>query len=127
MIRRPPRSTLFPYTTLFRSRERAARGEPATLLDAAEVADIKAHTFPNGCHVAEVEVDPDTGLITVPRYIVVDDVGHAINPMIVRGQVHGGVAQSIGQAVHERTAYDRESGQFLSASFMDYALPRAED
>src|SRR3712207_7368667 len=69
MIRRPPRSTLFPYTTLFRSRERAARGEPATLLDAAEVADIKAHTFPNGCHVAEVEVDPDTGHIEVPRYI----------------------------------------------------------
>jgi carbon-monoxide dehydrogenase large subunit len=108
-------------------KERAARGEPATLLDAAEVAEIKSHTFPNGCHVAEVEIDPDTGLITVPRYIVVDDVGHAINPLIVRGQVHGGVAQGIGQAVHERTAYDPESGQLLSASFMDYALPRAED
>ncbi|MBK1657074.1 xanthine dehydrogenase family protein molybdopterin-binding subunit [Paracraurococcus ruber] len=108
-------------------KERAAKGEPATLLDAAEVAEIKSHTFPNGCHVAEVEVDPDTGLITVPRYIVVDDVGHAINPLIVRGQVHGGVAQGIGQAVHERTAYDPDSGQLLSASFMDYALPRAED
>lgn len=108
-------------------RERAAKGEPATLLDAAEVAEIKSHTFPNGCHIAEVEVDPDTGLIEVPRYVVVDDVGHAINPMIVRGQVHGGVAQGIGQAVHERTAYDPESGQLLSASFMDYALPRAED
>jgi carbon-monoxide dehydrogenase large subunit len=108
-------------------RERAAKGEAATLLDAAEVADIKSHTFPNGCHIAEVEVDPDTGLIEVPRYVVVDDVGHAINPMIVRGQVHGGVAQGIGQAVHERTAYDKESGQLLSASFMDYALPRAED
>ncbi|MFZ4410944.1 MAG: xanthine dehydrogenase family protein molybdopterin-binding subunit, partial [Paracraurococcus sp.] len=106
---------------------RAAKGEPATLLDAAEVAEIKSHTFPNGCHIAEVEVEPDTGLITVPRYIVVDDVGHAVNPMIVRGQVHGGVAQGIGQAVHERTAYDPESGQLLSASFMDYALPRAED
>ncbi|MEN0074548.1 MAG: xanthine dehydrogenase family protein molybdopterin-binding subunit [Paracraurococcus sp.] len=108
-------------------KERAAKGEPATLLDAAEVADIKFHTFPNGCHIAEVEVEPDTGLITVQRYIVVDDVGHAINPLIVRGQVHGGVAQGIGQAVHERTAYDKESGQLLSASFMDYALPRAED
>jgi carbon-monoxide dehydrogenase large subunit len=108
-------------------RERAAKGEPATLLDAAEVAEIKSHTFPNGCHIAEVEVDPDTGLIEVPRYVVVDDVGHAVNPMIVRGQVHGGVAQGIGQAVHERTAYDPESGQLLSASFMDYALPRAED
>jgi carbon-monoxide dehydrogenase large subunit len=106
---------------------RAAKGEPATLLDAAEVAEIKSHTFPNGCHIAEVEVEPETGLITVPRYIVVDDVGHAVNPMIVRGQVHGGVAQGIGQAVHERTAYDKESGQLLSASFMDYALPRAED
>ena len=110
-----------------RQRERAARGEPATLLDAAEVADVKAHTFPNGCHAAEVEVDPDTGLIDIPRYIVVDDVGHPLNPLIVRGQVHGGVAQGIGQAVHERTAYDPDSGQLLSASFMDYALPRAED
>jgi len=108
-------------------RERAARGEPATLLDAAEVAEIQFHTFPNGCHIAEVEVDPDTGIVEVPRYIVVDDVGHAINPLIVRGQVHGGVAQGIGQAVLERTAYDKESGQLLSASFMDYALPRAEN
>ena len=108
-------------------RERAARGEPATLLDAAEVAKIDHHTFPNGCHIAEVEVDPDTGTVDVARYIVVDDVGHAINPLIVRGQVHGGVAQGLGQAIHERTAYDPESGQLLSASFMDYALPRAED
>jgi carbon-monoxide dehydrogenase large subunit len=108
-------------------RERAAQGESVTTLDAAEVADIPVHTFPNGCHAAEVEVDPDTGLITVARYIVVDDVGHALNPLIVRGQVHGGVAQGIGQAVHERTAYDPDSGQLLSASFMDYALPRAGD
>ena len=63
----------------------------------------------------EVEIDPDTGMIDVPRYIVVDDVGHAMNPMIVRGQVHGGVAQGIGQAMLERTAYDKESGQLLSA------------
>ena len=67
------------------------------------------------------------GTIAVPRYIVVDDVGHALNPMIVRGQVHGGVAQGIGQAMLERTAYDKESGQLLSASFMDYRLPRAGD
>jgi carbon-monoxide dehydrogenase large subunit len=66
-------------------------------------------------------------MISVPRYIVVDDVGHAVNPMIVRGQVHGGVAQGMGQAILERTSYDKESGQLLSASFMDYALPRAED
>ncbi|HEY8611533.1 MAG TPA: molybdopterin cofactor-binding domain-containing protein, partial [Roseomonas sp.] len=106
---------------------RAARGESVTLLDAAEIAAIPRHTFPNGCHVAEVEVDPDTGLVSVLRYVVTDDVGHALNPLIVRGQVHGGVAQGIGQAMLERTAYDPESGQLLSASFMDYALPRAGD
>ena len=108
-------------------RARVARGEDALLLDALETAKIEAHTFPNGCHVAEVEVDPETGLVAIPRYIVVDDVGHALNPLIVRGQVHGGVAQGIGQAVLERTAYDQQSGQLLTASFMDYALPRAED
>jgi carbon-monoxide dehydrogenase large subunit len=108
-------------------RQRVAAGQSATLLDAMETAKIDAHTFPNGCHVAEVEVDPDTGQVTVPRYIVVDDVGHALNPLIVRGQVHGGVAQGVGQALFERTAYDNGSGQLLSASFMDYALPRAED
>ncbi len=108
-------------------RQRAARGEPATLLDAAEIAAIPAHTFPNGCHIAELEVDPDTGHITASRYIVVDDVGHALNPLIVRGQVHGGVAQGYGQAVMERTAYDPETGQLISASLNDYALPRASD
>ncbi|WP_431304221.1 xanthine dehydrogenase family protein molybdopterin-binding subunit [Sediminicoccus sp. BL-A-41-H5] len=110
-----------------RQRQRVAAGEDTILLDALETAKIEFHTFPNGCHVAEVEVDPETGMIAIPRYIVVDDVGHALNPLIVRGQVHGGVAQGIGQAFHERTAYDPESGQLLSASFMDYALPRAGD
>ena len=108
-------------------RERAARGEAATMLDAAEVAQIDSHTFPNGCHMAEVEIDPDTGTVAVLRYIVCDDVGKAVNPMIVRGQVHGGVAQGFGQAVLERTAYDKSSGQLLSGSLMDYALPRAAD
>ncbi|MCW8084340.1 xanthine dehydrogenase family protein molybdopterin-binding subunit [Sabulicella glaciei] len=110
-----------------RQRARIAAGEDTILLDALETAKIDSHTFPNGCHVAEVEVDPETGQVTIPRYIVVDDVGHALNPLIVRGQVHGGVVQGIGQAVLERTAYDPSSGQLLSASFMDYALPRAED
>ena len=110
-----------------RQRARVAAGEDTILLDALETAKIDAHTFPNGCHVAEVEVDPETGIVTIPRYIVVDDVGHALNPLIVRGQVHGGVAQGIGQAVLEKTSYDKESGQLLSASFMDYALPRADD
>jgi carbon-monoxide dehydrogenase large subunit len=108
-------------------RQRVAAGQSAILLDAMETAKIATHTFPNGCHAAEVEVDPDTGIVAVPRYVVVDDVGHALNPLIVRGQVHGGVAQGIGQALHERTAYDHASGQLLSASFMDYALPRADD
>ncbi|MBN9510676.1 MAG: xanthine dehydrogenase family protein molybdopterin-binding subunit [Alphaproteobacteria bacterium] len=108
-------------------RARAAKGEDVTTLDAAEVAEIKAHTFPNGCHIAEVEVDPETGVVTVARYCVTDDVGRAINPLVVRGQVHGGVAQGIGQAMLERTSYDPESGQLLSGSFMDYALPRADD
>jgi carbon-monoxide dehydrogenase large subunit len=108
-------------------RARADKGEDVVTLDAAEVAEIKSHTFPNGCHIAEVEVDPDTGLLEVVRYIVMDDVGKAVNPMIVRGQVHGGVAQGLGQAVFEHTAYDAESGQLLAGSFMDYALPRAGD
>jgi carbon-monoxide dehydrogenase large subunit len=108
-------------------RKRVAAGQSAILLDAMETAKIESHTFPNGCHVAEVEVDPETGVVTVLRYIVVDDFGHALNPLIVRGQVHGGVAQGVGQALMERTAYDHGSGQLLSASFMDYALPRADD
>jgi aerobic carbon-monoxide dehydrogenase large subunit len=108
-------------------RVKATRGEAAVSLDAAEVAQIKAHTFPNGCHMAEVEIDPETGHVQIVRYLVCDDVGKAVNPMIVRGQVHGGVAQGFGQAVLERTAYDPSSGQLLSGSFMDYALPRASD
>jgi carbon-monoxide dehydrogenase large subunit len=96
-------------------------------LDTAEIAKIEAGTFPNGCHIVEVEIDPETGVVAVVRYIVVDDVGKAVNPLIVRGQVHGGVAQGLGQAVLERTAYDSESGQLISGSFMDYALPRADD
>jgi len=110
-----------------KQRARIAAGEDTILLDALEIAKIDNHTFPNGCHGAEVEVDPDTGMIRFEKYVVVDDVGHALNPLIVRGQVHGGVAQGIGQAFMERTSYDPESGQLLSASFMDYALPRAED
>lgn len=108
-------------------RARAAQGLPATLLDSAEVAEIKAHTFPNGCHVAEVEIDPATGELDIVRYTVCDDMGHVLNPLIVRGQVHGGVAQGIGQAVLERTVYDPESGQLVSGSFMDYGIPRADD
>jgi aerobic carbon-monoxide dehydrogenase large subunit len=108
-------------------RRKAAAGEKAITLDAAEIAEIKSHTFPNGCHMAEVEVDPETGTVRLVRYAVTDDVGKAVNPMIVRGQVHGGVTQGFGQAALERTVYDPESGQLLSGSFTDYALPRADD
>ena len=108
-------------------RKKAAAGQPATLLDAAEIAPIDAHTFPNGCHMAEVEIDPETGVLELIRYSVCDDFGKTVNPLIVRGQVAGGVAQGFGQAVLENTVYDPESGQLLSGSFMDYALPRANE
>jgi aerobic carbon-monoxide dehydrogenase large subunit len=83
-------------------------------------------TFPNGCHVAEVEIDPDTGVVKIVRYTGVNDFGTIVNPMIVAGQLHGGVAQGIGQALMEEVSYD-ESGQPITGSFMDYALPRAGD
>ena len=84
-------------------------------------------TFPSGCHVAEVEIDPETGGTTLVRYTAVDDYGRLINPLLTVGQVQGGVAQGIGQAMLEHTVYDPQSGQLLSGSFMDYALPRADD
>jgi aerobic carbon-monoxide dehydrogenase large subunit len=84
-------------------------------------------TFPNGCHVCELEIDPETGVVEIDRYAVVDDVGRVINPMICHGQIEGALAQGIGQAVMENIAFDAESGQMLSASFMDYAMPRAAD
>lgn len=83
--------------------------------------------YPNGCHACEVEVDPDTGTVTIERYTVVDDLGMVINPMICEGQIHGGLSQGIGQALMEKVIYDRESGQLLSGSFSDYAMPRADD
>ena len=87
---------------------------------------VDGPTWPNGTHICEVEVDPQTGITRVVRYTTVDDVGVAINPMLVTGQVHGGVAQGIGQALYEGVAYDAE-GQLLTASYMDYCLPRADD
>jgi carbon-monoxide dehydrogenase large subunit len=83
--------------------------------------------FPNGAHIAEVEIDSETGKVEVVKYTCVDDCGVIINPLLVGGQVHGGMAMGLGQALLEHTAYDRESGQFLAGSFMDYAMPRADD
>ncbi len=84
-------------------------------------------TYPNGCHIAEVEIDPETGALTLERYTAVDDFGTLLNPMLTLGQIQGGVVQGIGQAMLEHTVYDPESGQMLSGSFMDYTLPRASD
>jgi len=86
----------------------------------------KQDTWPNGCHVCEVEVDLETGAVTLVGYVVVDDVGTVINPLTLKGQIHGGVAQGVGQALMEQVVYDRESGQLLTASFMEYAMPRAD-
>jgi aerobic carbon-monoxide dehydrogenase large subunit len=84
-------------------------------------------TFPNGCHVAEVEIDPETGHLSLERYVAVDDYGTLINPLLTKGQVQGGLAQGIGQAIHERVVHEAGSGQLLTASFMDYGVPRAAD
>ena len=88
--------------------------------------DPKNFTFPAGCYICEVEIDPDTGMTDIVTFTAVDDVGRVVNPMIVEGQVQGGVAQGIGQALLENTVYD-ENGQLLSGSFMDYTMPRADN
>src|SRR5580704_12523183 len=95
-------------------------------LDVAHISNGPPSAFPNGCHIAEVEVDPDTGVVEVVRYTFVNDFGTVINPLLVDGQAHGGIVQGIGQALLEHTAYDEE-GQLLTGSYMDYAMPRAAD
>ena len=95
-------------------------------LDVSHISDNPPFSFPNGCHVAEVEIDRDTGTIEVVRYFMVNDFGTVINPMLTAGQAHGGVVQGIGQALMERTVYDPQ-GQPIAGSYMDYALPRASD
>jgi carbon-monoxide dehydrogenase large subunit len=105
------------------ARRRGAR--PA--LSAQDAFTPQAATFPNGTHLAEVEIDPETGAIDVLRYVVVDDFGATLNPLLLAGQVHGGTIQGIGQALTEDTVYDPQSGQLLTASLLDYALPRAAD
>ena len=95
-------------------------------LDVADIYDGPPSAFPNGCHIAEVEVDPETGVVDVVKYTFVNDFGVVINPLLVDGQAHGGIVQGIGQALRECTVYD-EQGQLLTGSYMDYAMPRAED
>jgi carbon-monoxide dehydrogenase large subunit len=84
-------------------------------------------TFPAGCHICEVEVDPETGVTQIVSWVAVDDFGTIVNPMIVEGQVHGGIAQGVGQALLEGASYDSESGQLVTGSYMDYCMPRAHD
>ncbi|MBV8167051.1 MAG: molybdopterin-dependent oxidoreductase, partial [Alphaproteobacteria bacterium] len=95
-------------------------------LDVKHVHKAAPSAFPNGCHVCEVEIDPDTGVVEIARYHMVNDFGTLINPLMVEGQAHGGVVQGIGQALMERTVFD-ESGQPLTGSYMDYAVPRADN
>jgi carbon-monoxide dehydrogenase large subunit len=95
-------------------------------LQATGEVQSRVSSFPYGCHVAEVEIDAETGRVTLARYTAIDDVGRAVNPMIVEGQTHGGIAQGFGEALMERCIYD-SNGQLLTASFMDYAMPRAAD
>ena len=96
-------------------------------LEATHTRSPDAFTYPNGCHICELEIDADTGEVRIERYSIVDDFGRAINPLLLEGQVHGGTVQGIGQALLELGLYDAESGQLLTGSFMDYAMPRADD
>lgn len=96
-------------------------------LAAQSVLSPQNANFPNGCHVCEIEIDPETGVVSIIGYWAVEDVGRVLNPLVVEGQVHGGVVQGLGQALSEQIVYDRESGQLITASFLDYAMPRARD
>jgi carbon-monoxide dehydrogenase large subunit len=102
----------------------ARAGEDVSASDAFTPPE---NTYPNGTHLVELEIDPATGSVEILNYVVVDDFGATINPLLLAGQVHGGIVQGVGQALMERTVYDRDSGQLLTASLMDYALPRADD
>ena len=102
-----------------------AAKQPARRIVLDSTSKVADATWPNGCHVCEVEIDPETGDVEVADYWSVNDVGRVVNPMVVVGQLEGGAAQGIGQALCERVVYDRESGQLLTGTFMDYALPRA--
>jgi aerobic carbon-monoxide dehydrogenase large subunit len=105
---------------------RLPKGMPPGLIESA-IYSPEHSTYPNGCHVCELEVDPETGAVKLESYLVVDDVGTVINPLTLAGQIHGGVAQGVGQILMEQVVYEQDTGQLLTASFMDYAMPRAED
>jgi aerobic carbon-monoxide dehydrogenase large subunit len=95
-------------------------------LQGAGAFSANVPSFPNGCHICEVEIDPETGAAALDRYTVVDDIGTVINPLLAQGQIHGGVAQGAGQALLEDIVHDGASGQLLTGSLMDYGIPRAD-
>jgi len=101
--------------------------QPAQRIAISTLQKVDGPSWPNSCHVCEVEIDPDTGVVDIVKYTTLDDVGRVINPMIVAGQVHGGIAQAVGQALLENTAYDPVTGQLLTGSLLDYCVPRADD
>jgi len=129
VFRAPPSNRTLTFAEVA-GRAYAPAGYPDDLepgLEETTYYDPEAFTFPYGCHLVEVEVDADSGDVSVERYLAVDDFGRLVNPMIVEGQIHGGAAQAIGQACLEGCRYDPASGQLLTGSFMDYAMPRATD
>jgi carbon-monoxide dehydrogenase large subunit len=109
-----------------RAAEMKARGEIPESLDTRAQSETPP-TYPNGCHIAEVEIDPQTGQVTVVAYAAVDDCGNVLDHMIVEGQLHGALAQGLGQALMEAAVYDSDGGQLVTGSFMDYAMPHAQD
>jgi carbon-monoxide dehydrogenase large subunit len=118
------RITLFDLAA--RAAAMKARGEIPESLDTRAKSDTPP-TYPNGCHIAEVEIDPETGQVTVVAYAAVDDCGNVLDHMIVEGQLHGALAQGLGQALMEAAVYDSDGGQLVTGSFMDYAMPHAQD
>jgi aerobic carbon-monoxide dehydrogenase large subunit len=104
-----------------------AAKQPEKRIAIRTLQKVDGPSWPNSCHVCEVEVDPETGVTRIVKYTTVDDVGRVINPLIVAGQVHGGIAQAVGQALLENTVYDPQSGQLISGSLLDYCVPRADD
>ena len=112
--------------TVLEAADEARAAGREDLLRTSETTTLPGRSFPNGCHVCELEIDKDTGVVTVEKYTVVDDFGNLMNPMLAEGQVHGGVAQGVGQCLSEAVVYD-ESGQLLTATFMDYGMPRADN
>ncbi len=120
------RLTIAEVATAAKDQAKLPQGMEAGL-DTMAGSDVNSGTYPNGCHVCELEIDRDTGNVALLNYVVVDDFGKVINPLLVAGQVHGGIVQGVGQVLLEHCIYDAESGQLVTGSYMDYAMPRADN